>query len=137
MHQANELGGSVRKGERSTIIVFWKVNEGPNEKAIDAANEKPRRRFLLRYYRIFKIEQCDLPQALLNKLPKIETHEHDPIETAERIIAGMPNPPEIQHAAQRPSIVRSPIGLRYRHANCSLARRNSMRRRCTRRFIAL
>ena len=25
MHQANELGGQIRKGEESMIIVFWKV----------------------------------------------------------------------------------------------------------------
>ncbi|MGA6973491.1 MAG: zincin-like metallopeptidase domain-containing protein, partial [Candidatus Binatus sp.] len=37
----------------------------------------------------------ELPQAVLDKLPKIETHQHGPIEAAERIIAGMPNPPEI------------------------------------------
>jgi antirestriction protein ArdC len=34
-------------------------------------------------------------------LPKIETHEHDPIEAAGRIITGMPNPPEIQHAGSK------------------------------------
>jgi len=38
---------------------------------------------------------------VLDKLPKIETHEHDPIEAAERIIAGMPNPPEIQYAGSK------------------------------------
>ena len=65
------------------------------------ADEKTRRRFLLRYYRVFNLEQCELPQAVLDKLPKIETHEHDPIEAAERIIAGMPNPPEIQHAGSK------------------------------------
>ncbi len=49
-------------------------------------------RFLLRYYRprLFDLEQCELPQAVLDKLPKVETHEHDPIEAAERIIAAMP-----------------------------------------------
>jgi antirestriction protein ArdC len=40
-------------------------------------------------------------QAVLDKLPKIETHQHDPIEAAERIIAGMPNPPEIQYAGSK------------------------------------
>ena len=67
----------------------------------EETNEKTRRRFLLRYYRVWNLEQCDLPQAVLDKLPKIETHEHDPIEAAERIIAGMPNPPEIQHAGSK------------------------------------
>jgi antirestriction protein ArdC len=60
-----------------------------------------RHRFLLRYYRVFNLEQCELPPALLDKLPKVETHEHDPIEAAERIIVGMPNPPEIQFAGSK------------------------------------
>jgi hypothetical protein len=34
---------------------------------------------------------------VLDKLPPIETHQHDPIEAAEQIIAGMPNPPEIRY----------------------------------------
>ena len=38
---------------------------------------------------------------MLDKLPKIETYQHDPIEAAERIIAGMPNPPEIQYAGSK------------------------------------
>jgi len=104
MRQANELGGHVRKGEESTIVVFWKV-EDATQSTEDLDNEtadaKPRRRFLLRYYRVFNLEQCELPQAVLDKLPKIETHEHDPIEAAERIIAAMPNPPEIQHAGSK------------------------------------
>jgi antirestriction protein ArdC len=97
MRQANELGGRVRRGELSTIIVFWKVDERPDQEATDAANEKgTRRRFLLRYYRVFNVEQCELPQAVLDKLPKIETHEHDPIDEAERIVAEMPQRPELQ-----------------------------------------
>ncbi len=95
--QANELGGSVRRGEQSTIIVFWKVDARPDQEATDAANEEgTRRRFLLRYYRVFNVEQCDLPQTVLDKLPKIETHEHDPIDEAERIVAEMPQRPELQ-----------------------------------------
>jgi antirestriction protein ArdC len=47
------------------------------------------------------------PRAVLDKLPKIETHEHDPIEAAEQIIAAMPDRPEIQHAG--PKAFYSPI----------------------------
>ena len=104
MRQANELGGRVRKGEESTIVVFWKV-ENSKQSTGDLDNEtadaKARRRFLLRYYRVFNLEQCELPQAVLDKIPTVETHEHDPIEAAERIIAAMPNPPEIQHAGSK------------------------------------
>jgi len=102
--QATELDGHVRKGEESTIVIFWKVEDlKQSGEDLDAeeSNEKNRRRFLLRYYRVFNLEQCELPQAVLDKLPKIETHEHDPIEAAERIIAAMPNPPEIQYAGSK------------------------------------
>jgi antirestriction protein ArdC len=106
MKQANQLGGSVRKGEHSQIVVFWKVDQIPDaETETGAENDQPddksRRRFVLRYYRLFNLEQCELPQTVLDKLPKIEMHQHDPIEAAERIIAGMPNPPEIQYAGSK------------------------------------
>jgi antirestriction protein ArdC len=104
MRQANELGGHVRKGEESTLIVYWKIGDGEQStKDPDAekTNEKTRRRFLLRYYRVLNLEQYELPQTVLDKLPKIETHEHDPIETAERIIADMPNRPEIQYTGSK------------------------------------
>ena len=104
MRQANELGGHVRKGEESNIVVFWKVEDATEStEDLDTAepDKKARRRFLLRYYRIWNLEQCELPQAVLDKLPKIETHQHDHIEAAERIIAGMPNPPEIQYAGSK------------------------------------
>ncbi len=82
--------------------MFWKVDEAPSDDQLDQEKEqKSKRRFLLRYYRIFNLEQCELPQAVLGKLPKIETHQHDPIEAAERIIAGMPNPPEIERAGSK------------------------------------
>jgi antirestriction protein ArdC len=87
--QANELGGSVRKGEHSQIVVFWKVdqiaNAGTETGAESDETDEGRRRFVLRYYRLFNLEQCELPQAVLDKLPKIETHQHDPIEAAERL----------------------------------------------------
>ena len=106
LKQANQLGGPVRKGEHGTIIVFWKVDDvrADDDRDQDETSEtsaKDRRRFLLRYYRVWNVEQCQLPQAVLDKLPKIETHEHDPIEAAEKIIAGMPNPPEIQYAGSK------------------------------------
>jgi len=99
MRQANQLGGSIRKGEESTIVTFWKVDDAKQNETEDLdaepKDEKNRRRFVLRFYRVWNLEQCNLPQAVLDKLPKIETHQHDPIEAVEKIIAGMPSPPEI------------------------------------------
>ncbi len=58
MRQTNELGGHVRKGEESTIIVFWKVEDGRGrDQAQDESDaevdEQCRRRFVLRYYRLW------------------------------------------------------------------------------------
>ena len=102
--QASELGGHVRKGEESTIVIFWKVEDSKRSNEyleVEETDDKDRRRFLLRFYRVFNLEQCELPQSVLDKLPKIETYQHDPIEAAERIIANMPNPPEIQYAGSK------------------------------------
>lgn len=105
LKQANELGGGVRKGEQSTVIVFWKIDQKTTgqkqSETDDAGTEETQRRFLLRYYRVFNLEQCDLPQAALDKLPKVETHEHDPIDAAELIIANMPQPPELETAGAK------------------------------------
>jgi len=99
--QARELGGHVRKGEESTIVIFWKAEDVKQSLEVEETDDKNNRRFLLRYYHLFNLEQCELPQAVLDKLPKIETHQHDPIEAAERIIANMPNPPEIEFAGSK------------------------------------
>ena len=98
MRQANELGGHIRKGEESTAVVFWKIDDvkrSTEDLEAEETEQKTRRRFLLRFYRVWNLEQCELPQSVLDKLPKTETHQHDPIDAVEKIIAEMPNPPEI------------------------------------------
>jgi antirestriction protein ArdC len=104
LKQANQLGGSVRKGEHGELVIFWKV-EGADETDRDTANiegnETAQRRLLLRFYRVWNLEQCALPQAVLDKLPTIEMHQHDAIEAAEKIIAGMPNRPAIRYEGSK------------------------------------
>jgi antirestriction protein ArdC len=103
--QANQLGGSIRKGEHGEVIVFWKVDQIADSAIGDdneeAKAEQKRRRFVLRYFRVWNLEQCELPQAVLDKLPKLEMHRHDPIEAAERIVREMPNPPIIQYGGSK------------------------------------
>lgn len=108
LRQANQLAGRIRKGESSQLVIFWKVDAYDGDAAEPEATAEPigvdaptRRRFLLRFYRVFNLQQCELPQAVLDRLPKIETHRHEPIAAAERIIAGMPNPPEIEYAGDK------------------------------------
>lgn len=40
-------------------------------------------------------------QAVIARLPKVETYQHDSIDAVEKIIAGMPNPPEIVRAGSK------------------------------------
>jgi antirestriction protein ArdC len=51
--QAKARGGWVRKGERGTPVVFWKMRQVEDDER-DGQREVP----ILRYYRLFNVEQC-------------------------------------------------------------------------------
>ena len=94
-HQAMKLGGRIRKGEKSSPIVFWSLGEDRETSAPDGTKETSRP-FLLRYYSVFNLAQTegiDLPNSALQ-----ETRTNDPIETCEHIAASMPNPPQLQQS---------------------------------------
>ncbi len=55
--QALDLGGNVRKGEKGTQIVFWKINGYETEN--DAGETETRSAVLARAYTVFNVEQCD------------------------------------------------------------------------------
>lgn len=79
-----ELGGQVRKGEKGTLIVFWK--QYLDKKEVDDKG-KPVSRFVLRTYTVFNAEQAD------GLDPKYTTAaerpaDYDPIAEAEQILAG-------------------------------------------------
>jgi len=108
IRQINQLGGRVRKGEKSTPVAFWKiyldgveVKLGEAEPEAQEAEGQGRRRFVLRYYSVFNTEQCELPASITETLALSEPHQFDPIEACEKILAGMPNPPEIVHAGDQ------------------------------------
>lgn len=100
-NQARERGGMVRKGEKSSMVVFWKPLE-----VTDAKTGEQKDTFVLRYYNVFNAVQCDgitVPDA-----PVYTPSELHPIEAAELIIQGYPNAPAIHHggskAFYRPSV---------------------------------
>ena len=108
IRQINELGGQVRKGEKSTPLVFWKiyadgveVKTGEPEPESETPQDQGKRRFVLRYYSSFNTEQCDLRATVIEKLALPEQRQLDPIEACEAILAGMPNQPEILHAGDK------------------------------------
>jgi antirestriction protein ArdC len=86
--QASALGGNVRRGEHGTKIVFWKCKTRERETADGEIEE--RKSAFLRYYTVFNLEQTEGLRALLALPPAL------PIEPAETIVEGMPNPPAFE-----------------------------------------
>ena len=91
--QAKEFGGHVRRGEKSSVVVFWKwiEKEKPESGEMD--------RFpLLRYYNVFNAEQCELPAGAVPVPPSDSGAVFEPIAACERIVAEMPARPAIRYA---------------------------------------
>ena len=89
--QAEKLGGNVRRGEKASLCVFYKLwsPDGDNNDDEETTNKIP----LLRYYKVFNLDQCEGIEA-----PEKEfIRDNNPIEECERIVANMPNKPKIEH----------------------------------------
>lgn len=54
----SELGGQVRRGEKGTLITFWRRIE-----KVDEETGEPKPIFLLRVYNVFNAEQADWPDG--------------------------------------------------------------------------
>ncbi len=91
--QAKNLGGFIKKGQKSTPVVFWKLLEKEDEQTGEI-KEIP----VLRYYRVFNLEQTDGIQVPEPEM--VEQQEFKPIERCEQLVASMPNPPKIQYKSQ-------------------------------------
>ena len=102
--KAQELGGQVRRGEKSTIAVFWKRYE--KEKTTDSGEVIKDEYWVIRYYRVFNIDQCDNlnPDILpIDVQPDTDEKELDfePVAACEHIVDNMPDPPQISHSNER------------------------------------
>lgn len=99
--QAKKLGGQVRKGENSSLVVFWKTFVVEEE--LDNGDKRKKVIPMLRYYRVFNIAQCDGLDERLAKLvgETKDQAEFDPIERAEWIMKNMPKRPKTMHAGDR------------------------------------
>ena len=81
--QWQDLGGHIRKGEKSEIVVFWKIFE-QEETNKDTGEKEIVKIPLLRYYNVFHISQVDGVEPLA---PEQLNDEVEPIEAGDRIIA--------------------------------------------------
>lgn len=96
--QGKLMGGQVRGGEKSTLIVFWKWLEVDSEPEPES-EETVRRIPFLRYYRVFNLEQVDgIPPS---RIPAAETRPVRPLAAAQALVDAMPNPPRIAHGGDK------------------------------------
>ena len=96
-NQCTEMGGHVNKGEKSSMVVFYKLNTYSQEGEGGEITEKHIQ--FLRYYNVFNIEQCELPEG---KSPTMTTRPEVPIiEACEKIVHSMPLKPEVKHGGSR------------------------------------
>jgi antirestriction protein ArdC len=94
--QLKKIGGSVKQGEHGHVVAFWKT-VAKNEEQEQSEDQK--KAPLLRYYKVFNIEQCrDLPEGLVEPLV---AKEHDPILECENIINCMPESPLISFTGKK------------------------------------
>ena len=96
--QAKELGGSVKAGEKSTMVVFWKQLPVTEQKEDGEVTEKSIP--FLRYYRVFNVEQTEGIDPKKIPVSDINPNFH-PILACEATIQGMPKRPDIQHRDSR------------------------------------
>ena len=93
-NQARERGANVRRGEKSSMVVFWKQYE-TTDRETGEAKKVP----LLRYYNVFNVEQVDGIEA--PDKAAFTPLDFKPIEAAETIVNGYAGGPAIAHGGQQ------------------------------------
>jgi antirestriction protein ArdC len=83
--QIQEKGGSIKKGEKDTLITFWRVIEKELEE-----KEGKELRFIFRYYTVFNLDQCEGIESPPLGEPV------NPIQRCEEIIKGYKTSPDIR-----------------------------------------
>lgn len=99
--QVSERGGFVPKGEKSTLVVFWKWLETKKIDSVDNdpdASQRNGKIPLLRYYKVFNLDQVE---GITSPQEEPVKNLFAPIEEAEQIIANMPLKPEIHLGGDR------------------------------------
>ncbi len=96
-NQLKNIGGSVKKDAKASLVVFYKWFEAVDEKGnpVIDNNGRAKRVPMLRYYYVFNIAQC---YGIDEKyIPEISRRKFNPIKRAEKIFEGMPTKPYMEH----------------------------------------
>lgn len=80
--QVKAVAGLIKPGEKGHLIVFRKTITEPDEKE----PEQTVKRYVLRYYYVFNVAQCEnIPPGLIPSVKAFQKHE-DPIQECEWVI---------------------------------------------------
>ena len=90
-NQVKKLGGMVRKGEKSTLVIFWKQAATKDKESGEEITIP-----VLRHFQVFNAEQCDGVVAP-DQTPAESLSPFEPIDQAARLVGGYQNPPEVEH----------------------------------------
>ena len=97
--QAKSLGGNVKKGEKSSLVVFWRWIE-KTETDVESGKVELKKIPFLRYYRVFNVAQCEnldlskIPENPDNDIPDLD---FSPVNACEGIIGNFKDCPGIYH----------------------------------------
>jgi antirestriction protein ArdC len=95
-NQCARLGGHVKQGQHSTLVTFWK-NSPYKKHNSETGEDETRRGFLLRYFRVFNLEQTE---GIADRLGLTGAPPRVPsIETCERIVSEMPSRPRFESSS--------------------------------------
>ena len=98
-NQVKQFKGRVKKGEHGNIVTFFKQYETK-----DKETGEPVKIPLLRYYRVFNIDQCtglklpDKTQAYIDE--QIEIHDNKELKSASDIWESYQAKPELKHGGE-------------------------------------
>jgi antirestriction protein ArdC len=98
--QAKDMGGNVKAGEKSTMVIFWKFlsKEIKNSDGTIKNKTIP----MLRYYSVFNLEQCEGIEAPKSTVetPAVSP-DLTPIEACEQIMALYKTCPSISYGSNK------------------------------------
>lgn len=90
--QIRENGGTVNRGEKATIIVFWKTIV-----EIDPDIKRKETKWFLKYYHVFNTEQATFDKIGQDKINSlIRSYDNPVIQSAEDVFNSLPDKPELR-----------------------------------------
>lgn len=99
-NQIHQAGGTVKKGAKAYYVTFWKQVKVENIDETDDGLEVTEKLVpMLRYYKVFNLEDCEGIKAKYWK-PDDEIEHQDPIAEAEDVITGYLDRSGVQFTAR-------------------------------------